>query len=537
MNGLDWAVLIAYFGVMVAIGLWSHKRVDDVGDYFTAGGRMPWWLSGISHHMSGYSAVMFTGYAGIAYQYGITSYVTWSFPIAIGIAIGARLFAPRLNRMRSQLHVASPLEYLKDRYNLTTQQALAWSGVLLKIVDVGAKWAAIATLLSVFTGITLTQGIVITGAITAVYCTVGGLWADALTELGQFVIQLVAGLAMLVAALGKVGGFSGIWTVWDEPALRHHGEPTAGPYTLVFLLAYLFIKTFEYNGGMWNQAQRYMATRSAREATRSAVLSSALWFVWPLVLFFPMWISPLLVHARKPDGSDSYGLMVERLLPHGLLGLVVVGFFSHTMAMCSSDANAIAAVVTRDIAPAFSRTAHAWTARAGLIAARFTTVAFLGLSMAVATQVNSPTFKDIITVVIKWVAGLVGPIAIPFMLGLMRAFRRSGPTAALTSWAMGLLAFYLLNYPVNDAVQGGVKLQYQVAAPLAVSLVLYIVIGWIKPEDTPERDALIAKVNTDPPGSAAIALPEPAQEPGPVARPSAAAEQHQDGPGTRHAAG
>lgn len=166
MNSLDWAVLIGYFGVMVAIGVWSHRRVDDVGDFFTAGGRMPWWLSGISHHMSGYSAVMFTGYAGISYQYGITSYVTWSFPIAVGIAIGARLFAPRLNRLRSRLHVASPLEYLKGRYNLPTQQALAWSGVLLKIVDVGAKWAAIATLLSVFTGISLHQGILLTGVVT-----------------------------------------------------------------------------------------------------------------------------------------------------------------------------------------------------------------------------------------------------------------------------------------------------------------------------------------------------------------------------------
>ncbi|MCZ4118523.1 sodium:solute symporter family protein [Streptomyces sp. H39-S7] len=514
MNNLDWAVLIAYFGVMIAIGLWSHKRIDDVGDYFTAGGKMPWWLAGISHHMSGYSAVMFTGYAGIAYKYGVTSYVTWSFPIAIGIAIGANLFAPRISRLRSRLHVASPLEYLKNRYNLTTQQALAWSGVLLKIVDVGAKWAAIATLLSVFTGVTITQGIVITGAITAVYCTVGGLWADALTELGQFVIQLLAGLAMLVAALSKVGGISGIWTVWDDPKLEGHTSGTAGPYTMIFLLAYLFIKTFEYNGGMWNQAQRYMATANAKEAVRSARLSAALWFVWPLVLFFPMWISPLLVTAKKPDGSDSYGLMVEQLLPHGLLGLVVVGFFSHTMAMCSSDANAIAAVVTRDIAPAFSKTARAWTQRAGLIAARLTTLAFLGLSMAIATQVNSPTFKDIITIVIKWVAGLMGPIAIPFMLGLLRPFRKSGPTAALTSWAMGLIAFYLLNYPINDAVSGGVNLEYQISVPLAVSLFLYILIGYVKPEDTPERDALLEKINNDgdDSGSAAAAtVPGPAK--------------------------
>jgi len=513
MNGLDWAVLIGYFGVMVAIGIWSHKRVDDVSDFFTAGGKMPWWLSGISHHMSGYSAVMFTGYAGIAYTYGVTSFVTWSFPIALGIAIGSKLFAPRINRLRSRLHVASPLEYLKNRYDLKTQQALAWSGMLLKIVDVGAKWAAIATLLSVFTGISLNQGILITGCITAVYCTIGGLWADALTELGQFVIQLLAGIAMFVAVVLKLNDKGiGFFGAWDEPELQGHGEPLVGPYGTVFLLAFLFIKLFEYNGGMLNQAQRYMATANAHEAERSARLSAVLWLVWPVVLFFPMWMSPLLVESQKPDGSDSYGLMTEQLLPHGLLGLVIVGFFSHTMAMCSSDANAIAAVFTRDAAPVLSKRAREWGQRSGLIAARVTTVVFLALSMAVATQVNSPAFKDIITVVIKWVAGLMGPIAIPMMLGLLRPFRRSGPTAALTSWSMGLLAFWLVNYPINWNVDGGVPLQYQVSIPLAVSLVLYILIGFIRPEDTPERLAIIEKINTDGDGdgATAAAIPAPA---------------------------
>ncbi|MFF9277762.1 sodium:solute symporter family protein [Streptomyces griseosporeus] len=510
MNSLDWAVLIGYFGVMVVIGVWSHKRVDNVSDFFTAGGKMPWWLSGISHHMSGYSAVMFTGYAGIAYTYGVTSFVTWSFPIALGIAIGSKLFAPRINRLRSRLHVASPLEYLKNRYNLPTQQALAWSGMLLKIVDVGAKWAAIATLLSVFTGISLNQGILITGAITAVYCTIGGLWADALTELGQFVIQLLAGVAMFVAVVMKLNDKGlGIVSAWDEPALAGHEKPLVGNYGTVFLLAFLFIKLFEYNGGMLNQAQRYMATGSAREAERSARLSAVLWLVWPLVLFFPMWMSPLLVTSQKPDGSDSYALMTEQLLPHGLLGLVIVGFFSHTMAMCSSDANAIAAVFTRDCAPVVWRRARAWNERSGLIAARVTTVVFLGLSMAAATQVNSPAFKDIITVVIKWVAGLMGPMAIPMMLGLLRPFRRSGPTAALVSWAMGLLAFWLVNYPISWRIDGGVPLQYQVSVPLAVSLVLYILIGYLKPEDTPERIALIERINGGDDATAA-AIPAPA---------------------------
>lgn len=103
----------------------------------------------------------------------------------------------------------------------------------------------------------------------------------------------------------------------------------------------------------------------------------------------------------------------------------------------------------------------------------------------------------------------MGPIAIPMMLGLLRGFRRSGPTAALTSWSMGLLAFWLVNYPINWSVDGGVPLEYQVSVPLAVSLVLYVLIGYLKPEDTPDRLAVIDRINTDD-DSAAVAVPAPA---------------------------
>src|SRR5690625_6653400 len=58
----------------------------------------------------------------------------------------------RWARLRSQTGIQSPTEYLKTRYNLPTQQLMAWSGVLLKLFDVGAKWAAIALLLNVLTG-------------------------------------------------------------------------------------------------------------------------------------------------------------------------------------------------------------------------------------------------------------------------------------------------------------------------------------------------------------------------------------------------
>src|SRR3954447_24886734 len=232
---LDWAMVCAYFVLMIVIGWWSHKRVSDVKDFFTAGGKMPWWLAGISHHMSGYSAVLFVAYAGVAYTSGVTVYF-WGFAsIGIGVGIGSWLFAARWNRLRAKLGVASPLEYLAQRYNVPTQQALAWSGSLLKIFDIAAKWYAVATLLNVFTGVPYVWGIVLTGTVTLVYCTVGGLWADALTDFGQFVIQALAAIVMFWVVLDKLGGVSGLWTLWDRlPA--GHVNPTTPKFTTVLLL-------------------------------------------------------------------------------------------------------------------------------------------------------------------------------------------------------------------------------------------------------------------------------------------------------------
>jgi SSS family solute:Na+ symporter len=92
MSPLDWAVLDTYFVLMLVMGLWARAKVKSASDYFTAGGAMPWWLSGVSHHMSGYSSAVFVGYAAIAYTAGFSLYVWWAFTISLALLIGHRIF-------------------------------------------------------------------------------------------------------------------------------------------------------------------------------------------------------------------------------------------------------------------------------------------------------------------------------------------------------------------------------------------------------------------------------------------------------------
>lgn len=497
MGVIDWIVIAGYFLVMIAIGFYAKSKIKNAADFFVAGGKIPWWLVGISHHMSGYSAAVFVGYAALAYTTGFSVYVWWALSITVACGLGAWLFAPRWPRLRQRLGIISPLEYVAKRFNVPTEQVLAWSGVLLKVFDVAAKWSASAILLQVFAGVPIVWGILLVGGVTMIYSTIGGVWADVLTDFGQFIIQFVAAIALAVIVMIHLDGFSTIWTMWDQlPA--GHADPFAGTLTVPFFIAYLFISTLSYNGGTWNLAMRMISTKDGREARRSMLFSGALYLIWPLVLFFPMWAAPLLLPGLD-DPSQSYALLATGFLPAGLIGLVLAGMFSHTMAMTSSDSNAIASVVVRDIIPLFRKGRSFLPERLELWFSRFITFLFIAGSMAIA--LTSDSFGGVLGLLILWFGALVGPVAVPMLLGMLPWFKRSGSAAALLSTALGLLMFALNRWAWPSFIEGlGVNGQaWTVATPVLVSLASFILIGFIFPERREDVDRLIEEISVDVP--------------------------------------
>ncbi len=497
MHVADWLVLAGYFFVMVAIGLWAKSRVKDSKDFFAAGGKMPWWLSGVSHHMSGYSAAVFVGYAAIAYVEGFVLYIWWALGITFAMVIGAFVFAPLWPRLRQRLGIISPLEYLKVRFNTPTQQLLAWSGTVLKVFDVAAKWAATAILLEVFAGVPMVWGVLLTGAVTLVYCTIGGIWADALTDTGQFLIQFVAGIVMFFATISALGGgVSQIWEMWDRLP-ESNSAPFSGQYTLLFVMVYLLINTLSYNGGTWNLAQRFISSPTGSTARKAALLSAGLYLVWPLVMFFPMWAAPILL-PDLADPEQSYALLTQMLLPAGLVGLVLAGLFSHTMAMTGSDANAISAVVTRDILPALWKRRGRVTTQTELTIGRIAVATFIALSMALA--LTSESFGGVLGLLILWFGGLVGPIAVPMLFGLLPVFRRAGPTAAIASWAVGLVVFFATRYVFAEQIENLAPDQVtavQVGGPVLCSIITFIALTIIRPWHNAQSDELLDSISQE----------------------------------------
>lgn len=426
MRSLDWAVMIAYVFVLLGIAFWACKKVRSSEDFYIGGGKVPWWLAGASHHVSGYSAVVFTGYAAIAYRMGFTIYVWWACPIALAMFIGSVLIAPRWVRLRQHLGVQSPTGYLSRRYNIATQQLIAWSGVVLKLLDVAAKWVAIALVLNGFTGLDMKTGILMGSVLSIVYITVGGFWADLANDFFQFVVQILAGCVMFVVVVRYLGGFGEIRGALAKLPAEHFAL-FPEPYNLTYVLLFSIVVFMSYNGGTWNLAMRFISTTDPREAKRTAQFSAVLYLLWPLVLFFPMWMAPLIFPGME-NPQTVYSLMAQKFLPAGLFGLVLAGMVSATLTMTASDTNAISAVLTKDIFPVLFPRSFSREGGLSLFAARATTVIFTVLTVIIAF--NNQRFGGIIGLIVSWFGALLGPSATPMLLGLLPFYRHCGPSAA-----------------------------------------------------------------------------------------------------------
>ena len=207
LTQIDYGVIAVYAVLMAWIGILAKRKSANVEQYFAAGHGLPWWMAAISHHVSGYSAVAFVGFAGRAAVTGFSMWTLFSLGVFVALVIGCLVWAPRWSRLK----VLTPVEYLEARYGNSVRGLIAVSGILIKFIDLGIKLFAISIVVHVVTGWAVLPVIVVSGLITIAYVFIGGLWATVLTDLVQFVVQLVMSLAVLFIALDMVGGWNAMW--------------------------------------------------------------------------------------------------------------------------------------------------------------------------------------------------------------------------------------------------------------------------------------------------------------------------------------
>jgi len=164
----DYVVVIGYFVIVVWIGLYFRNQIAAAKDYFAGGHQIPWWLAGISHYMSSFSAFAFVAYAQLGYTYGWVA-VTLFWASAFACTLGGLFFARRWRRAR----VITPVEFLERRFNAFLRQLFAWAGIPMKIFDDALKIFATGLFVSLSMGLSLHWSIILCGVVMIVYTFYG----------------------------------------------------------------------------------------------------------------------------------------------------------------------------------------------------------------------------------------------------------------------------------------------------------------------------------------------------------------------------
>jgi solute:Na+ symporter, SSS family len=435
----DHIIIVGYFVLLTAIGLYFWRRMRHVRDFFTGGNAIPWWLAGVSFYLTGFSAFTFVAYSEMAYRYGFVA-VTLAWSSAAAMAIGTIFLASRWRRAR----IISPVEFLEARYNKQIRQVLAWAGLPLKVVDDGLKIYATGVFVSVGLGFDLKTSIVASGLIMLLYTFMGGLWAVVVTDFVQFIILTLGVVVLVPLVFAEVDSLAALTRGAPEGFL----SPVAAPFSPLYVLAFYLLIVLSYNGN-WAFAQKFYSVRDEREARKAGMLAVALKVVGPPLFILPaMAARGLMPELMQPPNSPqfTYAALSLRYLPAGLMGLMIAAMFSATMSTLSGDYNVMASVITEDIyRRLFDREA---SQKRLVVVGRVATLVVGTLTIAIGVSLIASARKGLFEVMVTIFGLFVGPMLIPMLAGLLvrRITWRGAAAGIVFGFVSGLSLFLYKTY-------------------------------------------------------------------------------------------
>ncbi len=428
----DWILIVFYFALMLGVSFYSYRYIQQLKDYFKGGNRIPWWLSGVSFWMTSFSVAAFVFYPSLCYKYG------WVGITLLWVAVPATIYSAYIFGWRwRRLRVNSPVEFIEERYNGTLRQIFVWQGVPVKIVDDSLKLFATGKFVSIITNIPVTYSIALVGSII-MFCTfLGGLWAVTITDFIQFIVLGAGLLVILPLSIYHAGGITKIFE--NTPEGFFHLTNDEFPWSYVIPLIILY--AFSWSSINWSLIQRYYCVRDEKEVQKVGLTVILLYIIGPPLMFFPAFAGKLIVPELN-DAGDIYPILCSKLLPAGMLGLLISAMFSATMSTLSSDFNVCASVITQDV---YKRLLRPNAPEKELVwIGRISTLLVGILALGIAILLSRGKAENMFRVMVTLFGVATGPVAVPMMLGMVS--RRYAGRSAIIGFCMGTLVGLFLLY-------------------------------------------------------------------------------------------
>src|SRR6201997_638476 len=208
---LDWAAILAYLGITLALGLYFRRRsARSVDDYFVSGRNVNWWLAGTSMVATTFAADTPLVVTGLVYRQGIAgNWLWWAFLLSgmMTVFLFARLW--RRSGLLTDVQFAEMRYAGKPAAFLRGFRAV-YLGLLMNCLILGWVTKAMTSIVATTLGLSdrgaLAVCVFFLIPFTGIYVSLGGLWGVLWTDLFQFVLKMAIVIAVAWYGVHAVGG-------------------------------------------------------------------------------------------------------------------------------------------------------------------------------------------------------------------------------------------------------------------------------------------------------------------------------------------
>lgn len=372
MNWLDYSIVILYIAFFLGMGFF-FKENKDSKDYFLGGKNMSWFplsLSTMATQLSAISFISAPAFVGLKLGGGM-KWLTFEFAVPLAMIFIMIVIIPPLFKSG----VVSIYEFVEKRFSASTRLILSIVFQISRALATGVMVYAIAIILQAVLDIDFVYTILIISIITIVYSWQGGMkavvWGDAI----QMII-LFAGLIICLYygwnLLQEHGGLPNGFAPERLQVINYNlGIGKGNEYGILpMLLGGLFLYA-SYYGCDQTQAQRMLSAKNEKTIRQLLLANGLLRF--PVVLIYctmglvigglvtvaPDFLHEIAITTQRyfPEEFARTGMKVDlmlpvfiiKYLPHGLIGILMVGILSAAMSSLSSTVNSLSAVTVEDI--------------------------------------------------------------------------------------------------------------------------------------------------------------------------------------------
>ncbi len=437
-------LLVVFFAVMIAIGLYCRRSATDVNGFVLGGRSVGPWLTAFAYGTSYFSAVIFVGYAGqFGWNFGVAS--TW---IGLGNAFLGSLLAwvilgRRTRIMTQSLGSKTMPDFFWKRYESNKLRIAAALIVFVFLIPYTASlYNGLSSLFNIAFDIPYYVIIAIMAVLTGVYVLFGGYMATAINDFIQGIIMLVGIIVVVCAVLNSQGGFAeAIAKLSQFSTTTPSGSEFSGAFTS-FLgpdPIFLFFVVILTSLGTWGLPQmvgKFYAIKDEASIRKGTVISTIFAVIVAGGCYFLGGFGRLFIAPEALHGFDSIIPTMLGMLSPIVIAIVVVLVLSASMSTLSSLVLTSASTLTLDIVMAKDKEGTD-SEKKKLLIMRIFIAFFIILSAVIAILKDSIWSENVFIAQMMGVSwgALAGAFLAPFLYGLY--WKKTTTPAVAVSFAFG----------------------------------------------------------------------------------------------------